>query len=319
MFTQLVFAGLLGVANGFLGINLGNVLEAPLEGQWAPPAMASYFPAYAAAKFSVVRIPVRWDNHTSRSAPYTINATWMARVRTVVTWSTSVGLPVIINSHHDDWVDDPVNFPAMLPRFKAIWTQVAEEFSDFSDEQLSFEVLNEPVKMTIDQLNEMNAAVVPIMRARNPTRAIHLGGLQWMNPNWIVQNPEALIFPPLPSGGRDPNLRLEAHSYDPFNKCGGRNSAGALTPADVSAITAIYVNIGAWGVAHNRSVFMGEAGCSKYEDRKSRLDFYATIGAASRANIAGLAVWDDDGDFLIFDRAALTWDQGILDALNNGQ
>ena len=58
----------------------------------------------------------------------------------------------------------------------------------------------------ITQLNMMNAAVVPLMRAANPSRPIYIGGLQYMNPHWILKNPDAMLFPRLPSGARDPNL-----------------------------------------------------------------------------------------------------------------
>lgn len=50
------------------GINLGNTLEPPTEGGWNNgPARESYFDAYVEAGFSNVRIPVRWDQHTSRT------------------------------------------------------------------------------------------------------------------------------------------------------------------------------------------------------------------------------------------------------------
>lgn len=302
--------------SSFLGVNLGNVLEAPLEGQWAPAAEEAYFDAYLAAKLTVIRVPVRWDNHTLQSAPYTINATWLARVKEVVTWGTSRGLPVIINSHHDDWIDIPDNFETELPRFKAIWTQVSAYFSDFSDTLLHFEVLNEPVKMNVTQLNEMNAAIIPIMRQLNPTRPIYLGGLQWMSPYWILNNPDTMIFPLLPNGAVDPNLRLETHSYDPYNSCGGKNVP--LTPTDFATISALYANISNWGVTRHIAVLMGEAGCEESENRPDRLKWYETIGAGSKL-LSGLTFWDDDGNFGILNRQTMVWDQGILDALYAGR
>lgn len=66
-----------------IGINLGNVLEAPKEGNWAAPAQAYYFDDYKSAGFSFVRIPVRWNNHTQNSAPYIIDASFLARVAEV--------------------------------------------------------------------------------------------------------------------------------------------------------------------------------------------------------------------------------------------
>lgn len=139
----------------------------------------------------------------------------------VVGWASSRGLPSIINSHHDDWADDPTTFSENLPRFLAIWSQVAAFFASANSSLLHFEVFNEPVNLRIEQLNTMYAAVVPLMRkgGLNPTRLIYIGGLSFMNPTWILANPDALVFPALASGARDPNLALEIHSYDPFKFC----------------------------------------------------------------------------------------------------
>lgn len=197
-----------------VGINLGNTLEAPTEGAWAPPATEALFDAYKAAGFKFVRVPVRWDNHTGRAAPYTIDGTWMDRVAEVVGWSVRRGLITILNTHHDVWLDDPANFDAMLPRFEAIWTQVAARFAPVNDSLLIFEVFNEPHLMTADNLNAMNAAALPIIRKTNPTRTVLFGGLAFMNPSWILSNPDALKFP---DQKVDPYVALEIHNYDPVS------------------------------------------------------------------------------------------------------
>eukprot|EP00041_Stephanoeca_diplocostata_P031215 m.966856 g.966856 ORF g.966856 m.966856 type:complete len:331 (-) comp23913_c0_seq4:5288-6280(-) len=178
-----------------LGINLGNTLEAPVEGAWARPATEGLFDAYVDAGIQVVRIPIRWDNHTGNTAPYTINSTWMERTKEVVSWSLKRGLITIINTHHDSWLDDPDAFESKLPRFVAIWTQIAAAYANASH-LLAFEVFNEPHQMTVDQLNVMNAAVLPIIRTQHPTRIVFIGGLQFMNPTWILANPNAMhLFP----------------------------------------------------------------------------------------------------------------------------
>lgn len=58
------------------------VQEAPVEGAWAPPATEALFDAYVAAGIRVVRIPMRWDNHTDTTAPYSIDPVWMVCVMT---------------------------------------------------------------------------------------------------------------------------------------------------------------------------------------------------------------------------------------------
>ena len=193
---------------------LGNVLEAPTEGEWAPAAEEFYFNDYVSRGFQLVRVPVRWDKHTDTASPFTVDATFLARVQTIVGWGLSRNVTVIVNTHHDDWIDDTNAYASLKPRFVAIWAQVAAAFAD-APSNLRFEVINEPIKLTITQLNDLYAAVVPVIRAAHPVRPIYLGGLSWMSPYWVINNPDAIAWPALASGEEDPNLRLEVHSYDP--------------------------------------------------------------------------------------------------------
>jgi endoglucanase len=125
------------------GINLGNTLEAPHEGNWSVPAQPWYFQDIADAGFSSVRIPVRWENHMDTLAPYTVDSTWMARVEELVDYALNEGLVVIINSHHDnDWLYH--EFPTKMVRFEALWEQIALHFKD-KPEDLVFEIVNEPL------------------------------------------------------------------------------------------------------------------------------------------------------------------------------
>ncbi len=210
------------------------MLEAPVEGAWAPAAEQYYFDDYVNRGFTAVRIPVRWDNHTARAPPYAIDPTFLARVQQVVGWSLSRNLTTIVNAHHDDWVNSEANFEAMLPRYLAIWAQVAATFAS-APITLRFETLNEPsellrsprrhrarqpaprklrpntqpgntpqtqpANLTIAQLNEMHAKVLPVMRAgggNNPTREVYLVGLSWDGADWLLAHPDAVVrFSPL--------------------------------------------------------------------------------------------------------------------------
>ena len=308
-----------------LGINLGNVLEAPTEGAWAPIAQEYYFDDYASRGFTFVRVPVRWDQHMGKAAPFAIDAAFLARVHEVAGWGLARNMSVLINSHHDDWIDvaDDGAFQAALPRFLALWTQVAASFADAPTNQLFFEVFNEFHVISLANMNGLYAQVVPLMRAKNAARPIYLGGLSWMSPVWIAQNPDAVAWPPLADGSRDANLRLEVHSYDPYTFCLEDPPTAKTwgTPADVAAELALYTNMSAWSAAHfGRSVLMGEAGCQVVApSRADRLTWYATIAAAAKSSFAAfdppLSIWDDDGNWKIYDRSARTWDEGVMAAL----
>jgi len=86
------------------GINLGNGLSAPQEGDWQPAVDESYFDDVAAAGFNSVRIPVRWDQHITAEAPYTVDPEWLARVAQVAQWALSRGLVTILNAHGEHWL-----------------------------------------------------------------------------------------------------------------------------------------------------------------------------------------------------------------------
>ena len=159
------------VASMGMGINLGNVLDAPKEGQWAAPAEERYFDSYAAAGFRSVRVPCRWSQHTSTTPPYiTAHNPFLARVFEVAGWSISRKLRTVINAHHDDWLDgaaDDAAFTRALDRLVAIWRAVGERFAHVPDNLLAFEVYNEPhLNMTTRWLNRMNAAVLAVLPSR---------------------------------------------------------------------------------------------------------------------------------------------------------
>lgn len=75
------------------GINMGNFLESPLsdggEGAWVGGRLIQEndFTIIKNAGFKTVRIPIRWDDYAGTSSPYTINSTFMTRVKTVVGWA----------------------------------------------------------------------------------------------------------------------------------------------------------------------------------------------------------------------------------------
>ena len=111
------------------GINIGNTLDAPREGEWYKGTIQEYFfDDYKEAGFTCVRIPVRWDKHMETSAPYTVDEIFLNRVEQVIDWGLSRGLFIIINSHHDNWIKENYSSQNVRDRFDAIWTQVSGRF-----------------------------------------------------------------------------------------------------------------------------------------------------------------------------------------------
>lgn len=303
-----------------VGTNLGDTMEAPFEGDWHRPAQEYYFADFKSAGFSTVRIPIRWDNHTGTSPPYTVNASWMERVETVVGWCLSQGLQCIINSHWDTWLDqaDDAAFQAALPRYDAIWQQVAAAFAGASP-SLFFESFNEPHLMSTASLNTMLSTFHTAVRPLHPTRLLILGWLNYMSPSWVQEDGAAnWNAMTIPGGGADPNLAVETHSYDPYEVCGtGTEPWG--NPSDVAAMKAMFGNTTLWGLQHGGlPVFMGECGCTRKQNRSGRLAWYSAFfdlvkGLPGQGG--GGLVWDDEGDYEVYNRSARTFDEGILAAI----
>ena len=74
------------VSNLKVGINLGNSLESNLnEESWGNPATTQeIIDGLFHKDFSSIRIPIRWDQHFSNEATYTIHSSYLARVKQVV-------------------------------------------------------------------------------------------------------------------------------------------------------------------------------------------------------------------------------------------
>ena len=103
------------------GINFGNALEAPMEGEWGLVIQEEYIQAVADAGFNSVRLPICWSANTSTNYPYMIDSVFLNRVDEIMDWCLSRGLAVVITIHHfNDLYDNPDN-PLYKSMFLAIW------------------------------------------------------------------------------------------------------------------------------------------------------------------------------------------------------
>lgn len=186
------------------GVNFGNALEAPREGEWGLTLREDYVRAIADAGFDTVRLPVKWSAHAAPQAPYTIDPAFLARVDEVVGWILDHGLQVIVDFHH---YDEMATAPAAhVERWLGIWRQVAGHYAA-APEELAFELLNEPHgALAAPAWNALLARGLEVVRESNPTRRVVIGPANW---NAIGALPQ-LRWPD------DPNLVLTVHYYDPF-------------------------------------------------------------------------------------------------------
>jgi len=285
------------------GINLGNTLEPPDEGDWNPPAQEYYFDLYKETGFKCVRVPVRWDNHTGISSPYKIDETWLQRVETVLDWGLERGLFVVVNAHHDDWIKQNYTDSNMRARFDSIWSQISVRFQ-YKSEKLIFEILNEPYGLTKAQNDEMHQRVLSIIRKTNPTRIVIFQGHNW-------GGSDELITAAIPG---DDYVIGSFHSYDPYEfGLLGEGTWGASY--DVAALKNKFISVKNWSDLNNIPVFMGEFGSVRSCDYNSRMKHYKTYVELAQNYGFAYCAWDngvldysDDG-LGILDRARQKWDE----------
>ena len=195
------------------GFNLGNSLEAVWG--YSVPSQAVYVSA-ANAGFNAVRIPCAWgENSNKTTAPYQIDAAYMAQVKQAVDWALAAGLYVVVNDHWDGgWLENNIGDtvdPVINAKMQSYWTQIATTFAGY-DNRLLFAGANEP---NVHSLAEMNTLMAYHQTFINAVRAVGGGNTN----RWLVLQGggDTAWFTTLPSDPTPGRLMVEYHNYTPFD------------------------------------------------------------------------------------------------------
>lgn len=338
----------------YAGWNLGNSLESTGgETAWGNPATSAAIIAMVkAAGFNAVRIPVAWNGHLSDAATYTIDATWMARVKQVVDYVTQEGMYAIVNIHWDGgWLENNITTAkeaAVTAEQKALWKQIAICFRDY-DEHLLFAACNEP--------NVSDATGMAVLKNYEQTfvDAVRATGGRNAWRNLIVQGPSADIektcqLMTMPSDTRSNRMMLEVHYYSPWQFCGlekdeswgnmayfwgSQNNQSNIdgvnrnsTWGDETYMKGEFAKMKTQFVDKGYPVILGEYGAMRRTMATTALQtahdtsVAEFIGAVTKnAKTYGMVpfVWDMNGAMSLFNRGSLTVRyQQFLDALMQG-
>jgi endoglucanase len=327
------------------GINLGNRLEAPKEGDWGSKILASDFPFIAARGFDHVRIPIRFSGHALASAPYTLDATFLERVDTVIDQALAAKLAVVIDLHAYDALATAAS--ANRERFIGLWTQIAEHYRELP-ETVAFELMNEPNGQLDTTWNQLLADTVVAVRGTNPRRLLIADAVYWADPSRLG----SLALP------NDANIMAAIHLYEPklfsfqgqswmgaeFQTTGivfpgppatpvvpvtaAQNASWAATwfknyntlpaatnPSGPATVAAQIALIETYRSTKGRTVYNGEWGPQDGGDDDSRARLIATVREKCEAAGIGWAIWEDPQNMSLFDSAAGTWNAKLVDAL----
>jgi endoglucanase len=297
------------------GVNLGNALEAPNEGEWSVTLKSEYFDLIKSARFNSVRIPISWSTHAATSAPYTIDAGFLQRVDWAVDQALTRKLAVVINIHHyEEIMLDPAAHKA---RFLAIWQQLAAHYQNHSGD-LFFELLNEPnALLTSDLWNQYLQEAIATIRQTNPGRMLIVGPALWYNLSAL----NSLNLP-----ANDKNLIVAFHYYNPFQfthqgaewvpgSDAWLGTKWSDTPAERQAILQDFSQAASWGAAHNRPLNVGEFGAYSKADMASRALWTEFVARTAEANGMSWHYWEFIAGFGVYNGPANDWNYPLLNAL----
>lgn len=320
------------------GINLGNTLDSTglreyrpdaddleYETYWGnPKADEETFAAVKAAGFGTVRIPVTWEDHLDGS--YQISDVWMDRVQEVVDMALASDLYVILDLHHEEWLDLQVERSEEVETaFVTVWEQIAARFRDY-DEKLLFESMNEPrlrdseVEWTSGteelraMVNDLNAVFVETVRASgggNRNRYL------LVCPYASNSEADAMQGLAVPDDGR---LIVSVHMYTPYSFCQKEDGDVQWDTAETrERIAQAFSRMHSLFAEKDVPVILTEFGCvdkGNTEERLAWTNYY--MEQSRRYEIP--CIWWDCGGYALLDRESKTWRfPEIVEALTNGQ
>lgn len=309
-----------------LGWNLGNSLDCDNTGKgvyaapsqfvtaWGnPEPTAQLFKAVKAAGFNTVRIPTTWYEHLewdSSTQMYTVNDTWMDYVKQVVDYAYDLDMFVILNAHHENWVNvsqfSSSTYRDAEKKLTSIWSEVAEEFADY-DQHLIFEGLNEPRQRGLGggvewgtgdsysrgYVNDLNEVFVNTVRAQGSSQNAER---LLMIPGYCARHEaDALNAIEIPQNGG--NIAVSVHAYEPYYftmATDGQANHNFPSQSYESNLDSLFSRLENVIKSKNVPVVIGEFGASDFNNTASRAKWAQAY--VSRAKEAGIpcVLWDNN-------------------------
>ena len=235
-----------------VGWNLGNQFECSAPGQdgesmqignpdgsihaetaWGNPVVTKkMIQAVKKAGFNAIRIPIRWQCHITNAQAMSIDKAWIARIKEVVGWCLDNGLKVIINVHHEKWLEGRPTYQYKeenCQKLALLWMNIASEFANY-DSRLAFAGTNEvhirdnwgkPTAENLEVQNAYNQIFVDMVRATGGNNAKRHLILQTYvcNPWFGIENGD-FIIPKDAEGNGNNYMSVEFHYYQPWSYAG---------------------------------------------------------------------------------------------------
>lgn len=308
------------VAEMGVGWNLGNSLdvESADKTDWGNPLPSQeIIDKVYDMGFRTLRVPVTWSYHQQATAPYTINANYLAQVQETVNFGISRGMHVIVNIHHDNtWIrPTTADAPQVKPRIASLWTQLANTFKSYGD-KLIFETLNENRLLNSPEewsggteegrtvLNEYHLEALNAIRATGGNNTGRHIMISTYAASTVPVAMDGLVIP-----NNDPRTIISLHTYFPWPFCGPEDTLSTWgSDEEKAALEQEFDRIHQkWVVEEGRPIILGEWGAVDKSNLSVREEYYEFYVSESTERGLLPVVWDDGGNFRMLDRANLTW------------
>lgn len=273
------------------GWNLGNTLDADggnkkdvysQERSWGNPQVTKeLIDGVKAAGFTTIRIPVTWYRHIDKGNNYQIDEEFMARVKEIVDYAYDNDLFVILNVHHETWVNSKTldtTYEKIGEELAAVWSQIADNFADY-DQHLIFEGMNEPRAKDMGYewtgnaecykaINYLDQIFVETIRNNgkgyNAERALMIPGYAAGSGTGILK---AIEIPQI-GGSQAENIIISVHCYSPYAFCLSDEKASfdPSNSGDTGEITTLMTNLNSLFLSKGIPVVIGECGATNTKD-----------------------------------------------------
>ena len=290
---------------GVVGWNLGNELECSAPGQdgeslqignpegslkaetaWGNPVVSKrMIKAVKDAGFNAVRIPVRWQCHITNSLAMTVDREWIARVKEIVDWCLAYNLKVIINVHHEKWLESRPTYAFKdenCRRLALLWMNIASAFEGY-DSRLAFAGTNEihlrdnwgkPEAENLEVQNAYNQTFIDIVRATggNNVRRHLIVQTYVCNPDFGLYNGDFIVPTDIDGNGNE-YMSVEFHYYNPWDYAGAcafdfwgtpYREYGPAPESDENTMKAFYDRVVDTWAAQGLGVVIGEWGVTEH-------------------------------------------------------
>lgn len=171
------------------------------------------FDSIAAMGFDFVRLPV--DEEHLYDKDLNRDEEGFQLMHNAIKWTLENGMNIVVDlhvvrSHHFNSENDHPNTlfqdPAEQEKIVKIWKDLQKDLSQYPNDRLAYELMNEPVAPTCEDWNKLVEKMVNGLRETEKERTLIFGSNRWQ----IPQTFDSLRVPE-----NDPYLVLSFHFYEP--------------------------------------------------------------------------------------------------------